>query len=391
MVEKHSKQALFHTFRRNDVSGTSSLHNNLFKTVFFSQKQTKLDKKQCKTRDSIFEYRINYYFSGRKQVWLVLLMHLNLRFFLLFFTGFCIALSGYSQQAPVFTHHSHTHMFTNPGFAGLGEGICLNGIVRQQWAGFKDSDGNSVAPETFLITGDAPIKKLHGGLGGAIMQDKIGFQSDIDVIIGYAYHMDVGGAILGLGGALNLLNRTVDFSKFDPLTGSDPVLANGKLSDMLFDGNLGLFWHVPEQYYVGISVTNVFQSHGKALSDGSDASFVSDRTFYFVGGYLLRFKNNPVYEFQPALSIMTNTVSTQFNVSGTVVYNKRFWGGVNYRFQESVGLMIGLSVKDFRFGYAYDINTYGLGVPGSHEISLGYCFKINTEKGIRSYRNIRYL
>lgn len=350
-----------------------------------------MNKKQTNSTYILNSYPIYYYFSPRKQVLSDRLMHLNLKLFLSIFLGLGLSLAGIGQQAPVFTHHSYTNMFTNPGFAGMGEGICLNGIVRQQWAGFKDADGNSVAPETFLITGDAPIKKIHGGLGASIMQDKIGFQNDINVNLDYSYHLDVGGAVLGIGAGLNLLNRTVDFSKFDPLTGGDPALASGKQSDMLFDANLGLFWQVPENYYFGISVTSLLQSHGKALTDGSDASFSGDRTFYFISGYTFRFKNNPAYEFHPAVSIMTNTVSTQYNVSGTVVYNKRFWGGVNYRFQESVGLMIGLLVKDFRFGYAYDINTLGLGVPGSHEISLGYCFKLNTDKGIRSYRNIRYL
>jgi type IX secretion system PorP/SprF family membrane protein len=331
------------------------------------------------------------YFSRSKLISVISLMQLNTRFltFIIILLGTQAAV--YAQQAPVFTHHTNTNMFVNPGFAGLGEGICLNGIVRQQWAGFEDADGNQVAPETFLITGDAPVKLLRGGLGGSIMQDKIGFYNDIGVNIGYAYHLDVGGANLGIGAAINFLNRTLDFSKFNPQTTGDPALLTGSQSDMLFDANVGLFWQVPDNYYIGISVTSLLQSRGKTLSDQSGASFVGDRTFYFVTGYEFRFAGIPAYEFTPALSIMTNAVATQFNFSGTVSYNKKFWGGVNYRFQESVGLLVGLSIKDFRFGYAYDINTLGYGVPGSHEISLGYCFKINADKGIRSYRNIRYL
>ncbi len=333
----------------------------------------------------------NNYFSRTEYELVNLLMHLNTRYLIVLFYVFVLHEVGFSQQAPVFTHHSYTNMFVNPGYAGMGEGICLNGIIRQQWAGFKDAEGNSVAPETFLITADAPVKKLKGGLGGSIVSDKLGFEENIGVNLGYSYHIDVGGADLGIGAAINFLNRSVDFSKFKPQTTGDPLLSSGKQSDMLFDANLGLFWRVPENYYVGISVTDLLQSKGKQLTDNPGSGFVGDRTFYFVAGYQLRFANSPAYEFLPALSVMTNTVSTQFNVSGTVVYNKRFWGGVNYRYQESVGLMVGMSVKDFRLGYAYDINTFGLGVPGSHEISLGYCFKINADKGVRSYRNIRYL
>jgi len=333
----------------------------------------------------------NDYFSRAKHELVELLMQLNNRFLTILIFVFGIQLAAFAQQAPVFTHHTYTNMFINPGFAGFGEGICLNGVIRQQWAGFKDGEGNQVAPETFLITGDAPVKLVHGGLGASIIQDKIAFETNIGVNLDYSYHLDVGGANLGIGAAVNFLNRTVDFSKYKPQVSGDPALLSGNQSDMLFDANLGIFWQVPDNYYVGISVTSLLQSRGKSLADNSSVHFVGDRTFYFVTGYQFRLAGYPAYEFLPALSIMTNTVSTQYNLSGTVSYNNRFWGGVNYRFQESIGLMIGMSIKDLRFGYAYDINTLGYGVPGSHEIRLGYCFKINTDKGIRSYRNIRYL
>lgn len=303
-----------------------------------------------------------------------------------------IGLEGYAQQAPVFTHHPYTHAFTNPGYAGMGEGICINGIVRQQWAGFKDMEGNNVAPETFLITGDTPLKLLRGGIGLAIIQDQLGFENNIGVQLGYSYHAELGAATLGIGTAINFLNRSVDFSKFKPHSSGDPILATGEQSDMLFDMNLGLFLQVPEVYYIGFSVTSMLESKGKALTNSSTSgSFVGDRTFYLVGGYQLTAPWNSAYEIHPAVSIMSNLSSTQINLSGTIVYNNQFWGGVNYRLQESVGLMIGLKVFDLRIGYGYDINMLGYGVPGSHEISLGYCFKIKGDKSARTYRNTRYL
>jgi type IX secretion system PorP/SprF family membrane protein len=333
------------------------------------------------------------YFSRAKQESFNLSMQLNIRILtiLLFIFGTIVVVNG--QQVPTFTHHTYTNMLINPGFAGLGEGICLNGIVRQQWVGFEDPEGNNVAPETFLITGDAPIKILHGGLGASIVQDKIGFFTDIGVNLGYSYHIDVGGANMGIGGSIDLLNRALDYSKFITSGASEGAggLSKDTKSDMLFDANLGLFWQIPDNYYFGISVTNLLESKGKKLADKSNERFIGDRSFYFVTGYQFRLAGIPAYEFIPALQIITNTSATVFNISGTVSYNNRFWGGVNYRITESVGLMIGMLIKDFRLGYSYDINTLGYAKPGSHEICLGYCFKINTDKGIRTYRNIRYL
>lgn len=333
----------------------------------------------------------NYYFSRLELIGTYKLIKLSIRYLAILLLLLVCEGTAFSQQAPIFTQHTQTHAFTNPGYAGLSGGMCVNSIIRQQWAGFKDMDGNKVAPETFLITGDMPLKFLHGGVGLAIVQDKLGFEKNVGVQLGYSWHTEVGAANLGIGTAINFLNRTVDFSKFKPHQTGDPLIPNTELSDMLFDLNFGVFLEMPESYYVGFSVTSLLESKGKVLSESSSASFVGDRTLYLTGGYHYVPEWSPMFEFQPSISVMSNLSTLQMNLTGTVIYNKKFWGGVNYRPQESVGLMVGLSVLDLRIGYAYDVNTLGLGVPGSHEVSLGYCFKINTEKNIRTYRNTRYL
>ncbi|MCK9452155.1 MAG: type IX secretion system membrane protein PorP/SprF [Bacteroidales bacterium] len=322
------------------------------------------------------------------------LIQLKIKYLSLFSLLFLTIGVTYGQQAPIFTYHTNTHAFTNPGFAGMGEGICLNGIVRQQWAGFEDAAGNNVAPENFLVTADMPVRWLRGGVGLAIIQDKIGFENNIGVQIGYSYHAEIASGTLGIGTAINLLNRSVDFSKFKPHSEGDPVLASGEQTDMLFDVNLGLFWQVEDVYYVGFSATSLLETKGKALGSSaeSSASFIGDRTFYLVAGYEFPIPGKPAYEIHPSMSLMTNSVSTQINLTAKVLYNNKFWGGVNYRLQESIGLMVGVYIKDIRIGYAYDINTLGLSVvPGSHEISIGYCFKISADKTARDYRNTRYL
>ena len=98
-----------------------------------------------------------------------------------------------------------------------------------------------------------------------------------------------------------------------------------------------------------------------------------------------------MFTFIPSVSVMSNLSSTQLNASAKVVYNNLFSLGVNYRPQESVGLMVGLVIKDISIGYAYDINTMGLGVPGSHEVAVSYCFKLDLDKTPRDYRSVRYL
>ena len=303
------------------------------------------------------------------------------------------AINVKAQQAPIFTNYSNSYAYANAGFAGMSEGINVLGLYRMQWAGFTDMDGNEVAPTTFLLSGDMPIRALHGGVEFSIMQDKLGFENNVNVGLGYSYHLDLGGSTLGIGLAGTLLNRTVDFSQLHPNQESDPLLQGlGEESDMLFDFNVGLFWQIPESFYVGFSVVNVLESMSKALNDNSEtsASFVTDRTFYAVAGYPFQFEDIPFLTFVPSVSVMSDIASTQLNASARVVYNNLFSLGVNYRFQESVGLMAAFTIKDFTVAYSYDIHTTGL-LPGSHEIGLSYCFKLDLDRTPRDYRSVRYL
>ena len=313
----------------------------------------------------------------------------------LFFVMVLAAINVKAQQAPIFTNYSNSYAYANAGFAGMSEGINVLGLYRMQWAGFTDMDGNEIAPTTFLLTGDMPFRALHGGLGFSIMQDKLGFENNVNVGLGYSFHLDLGGSTLGIGVAGTLLNRTVDFSQLHPNQESDPLLQGlGEESDMMFDFNAGFFWQIPESFYIGFSVVNVLETMSKALNDNSEtsASFTTDRTFYAVAGYPFQFEDLPYLTFVPSVSVMSDIASTQFNASARVIYNNLFSLGVNYRFQESVGLMAGITIKDLTIGYSYDINTMGLpGLPGSHEIGLSYCFKLDLDRTPRDYRSVRYL
>ena len=305
-----------------------------------------------------------------------------------------VAIAGVrAQQAPIFTNYNNSYAYINPGFAGMSEGVNVLGIYRQQWAGFTDTDGNEIAPTTLLVTGDMPIRALGGGISFSVLTDQLGFEKNTNVGLGYSYHIDLGGSTLGLGLSASLLNRTVNFGQLVTTQPGDPLISQlGEESGMLFDLSVGAFWQIPESFYVGVSAINLLNTTGKALGeDQTAASFTTDRTLYFVAGYPILFESMPAFKFIPSVNVMTNLSSAQLNAGAKVVYNDLFSLGVNYRPQESVGITVGLTIKDFVLGYAYDINTMGYNIPGSHEIALSYCFKLDMNRTPRDYRSVRYL
>lgn len=312
-------------------------------------------------------------------------------YYILLLLFFFVAGNLNAQQAPIFTQYYSTYMFSNPAYAGMREAICVNGLWRQQWAGgFEDADGNTMSPIDYLITLDSPIKLFHGGIGGSILQDRIGYWSDIVVQLDYSFHLDLSIGTLGIGAGINLINRSIDFTKYEPVV-EDPILPQSNQSDLRVDASAGLFLSMPENYYFGFSVADILETGFPKFDPSGEAISKADRTFYLVGGYTFGFRNQPLIEIQPSFMILNNAVSTQYNLSAIVTYNNRFWGGLNYRYQESIDFIAGVSFKDFRVAFSYDLTTNSLGLPGSFEIGLGYCFKLKLDNTKTSYKNTRYL
>ena len=313
---------------------------------------------------------------------------------ILFLIFSALVISGlHAQQAPIFTNYSNSYAVINPGYYGMSEGVNAMATYRNQWTGFKDDvTGDVVNPRTFFMSADMPIKILGGGVGLSIMKDQLGFESNTAVNLGYSYHLDLGMGTLGMGLAFSFNNRAIDFSKAHPLNSGDPVIPSGQESDMLIDFNFGLYYMVPETFYVAASTTNMLERKGKALEgkSSSSASMVGDRTFYVMAGYEYQFAD-PRFMINPSVLMLSDIASTQFNASARLWYNNKFWFGVNYRYQESVDVLVGFVIKGVQISYAYDINTMGLKLPGSHEVSVSYNFKLDLDKSPRIYRSIRYL
>ncbi|MDP4265810.1 MAG: type IX secretion system membrane protein PorP/SprF [Bacteroidota bacterium] len=305
-----------------------------------------------------------------------------------------------AQQDPQFTQNMFNQLDINPGFAGSNDAICATLLGRQQWLGFKDIDGNKGAPQTYLLSVDGYLKPIHGGLGLTICQDKVGFENNLSVKLGYAYRRNIGTGNIGIGLNVGFLNKSIDFTKFKPIDNTDPLLyksgttnllSNSDTKAMIPDLNFGVYYSIPNKIYFGVSTSQLIQN--KATFDNTNIDL--KRHYYVTAGYNYPIPSNPSFEVAPSFFIKSDGTATQFDVNCLVEYNKKFWGGLTYRIQDAVGVLIGMNWQDFRIGYSYDITTSAIGSngrsSGSHEIMLGYCFKIKTPESVESYKNVRFL
>nr|NQU89645.1 PorP/SprF family type IX secretion system membrane protein [Bacteroidota bacterium] len=204
----------------------------------------------------------------------------------------------------------------------------------------------------------------------------------------YAYQTVLGAGDLGIGIQLSLLNKNIDFNKYHAFNQQDPLIkGKGEETNMIFDLGIGAYYRVPDNYYLGLSILQLLGS--KTASDATAAKL--KRHFNLVGGYEFSFPNTPAIDVLPSIMIKTDGHSIQYDLSALLRFKNQFWGGITYRFQDAVAIILGVEYKNFNIGYSYDISTSAIGSYGSHEIRLGYCFKIEVDRVKKIYRNTRFL
>lgn len=310
----------------------------------------------------------------------------------LVFIAFVILTSAFSQQERQVSHFMYDNISVNPGSAGGSDMISTHAIMRQQWPGM---DG---APTNFILNLSAPFKlgTTHHGVGLAVWSDELGFNKDIDLSLSYAYQFTVGNGRLGLGISGAFVNRGVngEWEYPDQNVGVDDEVPQGSQNEFAIDMGAGLFY-TTDELYVGVSSTRILQSEFEYENSGSTVTTIEklSRHYYLTAGYTLQLAN-PALEFLPAIFLNTDTKVTKIDVNATLMYNKKFWGGVSYRVGSAVVGMVGLSILNgVKIGYAYDFDTSRLVnvTKGGHEIMVGYDFRIGVDRIPQKYKSIRYL
>ena len=297
-----------------------------------------------------------------------------------------LSASSYAQQEPQFSQNMFNILPINPGFAGSNDAICANLFYRNQWTGFVG------APKTGLLNVSSPVKLLHGGLGLTVFSDELGLDNTFGVKLAYSFIHHIGPGQLGIGVQAGLLNKSIEGSKFNAFVndGSDQTIPTNDISGSSMTLGFGLFYKT-SVYYVGISSTQLTES-SVGYEQGADYNL--KRHYYVTAGYTSRI--SPMLELKPSLLVkMDPPVAPQIDLNVLALYDDQIWGGVSYRLadKDAIVPLIGVKWNSFKVGYSYDITVSELRgfSSGTHEIMLGYCFKVDEKVTANKYRNTRFL
>lgn len=313
-------------------------------------------------------------------------------------------LAAFAQQDPQFSQNMFNKLATNPGYAGTNDAICATLIGRQQWMGFID--GNQGIPKTYLLSVDAKVQALRGGLGLTVFSDQLGFEKNLQAKLAYSYHIQLGAGVLGVGPEIGILQKSLggDWIATDPWQGDPAIPTNS--SKLTYDIGFGAFYTIPQKLYFGISSTHLTES---ALSDSEtrnyptttpvsvDYNYTIARHYYVTAGYM--FPVSSTFDIEPSVFVKSDAASTQLDLNVRGIYNKMFWGGVSYRLTDAIVAMVGFERAgiggpngSLKFGYSYDITTSTIKnhSSGSHELMLGYCFKVASKPKVTIHENVRF-
>ena len=303
-----------------------------------------------------------------------------------------VKLAAFSQQDPQFTNNMHYKLGVNPGYAGA-EGT-ISGIIlnRYQWVGFEG------APKTLVFSAEAAINAFGspGGIGLNVVSDELGFEKNTQINVNYAYSKTLGIGRLGIGLSIGLYNKSINGEWEVPednlgiytQPGSDPIIPQGEVSQMALDAGLGLYLS-SNLYYLGASVTHINQA---SINFGDLASAYLVRHYYLMGGYNIKL-SDPLFELRPSFLLKSDLASWQLDLNTNIVFNDRFWGGITYRVQDAVALLMGMEMENgLRFGYSFDLVTSALSRNGfaSHEIFVSYSLDLERNRN-QKYKSIRFL
>ena len=301
-----------------------------------------------------------------------------------------INLAVMGQQDPQFTNHMFYKLGVNPGYAGAENavsGIILN---RYQWEGMKG------APKTLVFSADAAgnLFGISSGFGLNIVSDELGFANNIQINGIYSFKTDLSIGTLGVGISVGLYNQSINGeweSPEDPVYTppvSDPGIPQGEVSQMALDFGGGLYLS-SNQYFVGVSVTHINQA---PINYDDYARAYLSRHYYFNGGYNIKLAD-PLFELRPSFLFKSDLAGWQLEANANVVYDDRLWGGISYRIDDAVALLMGIElINGLKVGYSFDLVTSAIGYYGfaSHEIFISYSVNLDRNRK-QKYKSIRFL
>ncbi|MCC5928365.1 MAG: type IX secretion system membrane protein PorP/SprF [Cyclobacteriaceae bacterium] len=303
---------------------------------------------------------------------------------------FITVTGAHAQQDTQISQYMFNNLFLNPAYAGV-EGIAKAQLMhRSQWLGYTGTFDQGGAPVSQILTLDAPILRFRSGAGLMIVSDNLGPQNNLEIQANVAYHLEVGKGKMSFGLRGGIFSQSIDFNLYRPIDPNDPLIADGKESQIRPDMGIGVFYKT-EKYYAGVSMSHIIKSEFDFNTDYARNPLQNH--LYVTGGYNVEM--NLDWVLTPSLLVKTDFNTYSFDASVVGTYKERFWTGLSVRQSEAVIVLLGYSLlKDnsMRLGYSMDyvFEAQDAKRATSHEFLISYALPVVTGGGRKVVRTPRF-
>jgi type IX secretion system PorP/SprF family membrane protein len=269
-----------------------------------------------------------------------------------------------AQQSTTTSLFNLNRLSFNPAYAGTSEKIPITFHMRQQWIGFTD------APRTQYLSTHAYLP-MQIGIGGEVFNNVTGPTRQSGIKLALAKHFNLTkDSYISFGVSAELYQNFFDVSMLETSIPNDPTLTDNIKQTLAPDASLGCMYYA-NNYFAGLSVTNLIQSNYDIFDTSTDFNNPINRTFYLTGGYVLEI--NRQLKYKPSVLVKkTIALPYQADICNTFTYNNLFLAGFTFRTNLDLIFMAGIRYSFIEIYYAYDLSLNEMKSynSGSQEIVL---------------------
>lgn len=267
-----------------------------------------------------------------------------------------------------FSQYMFNQLTLNPAYAGVEDISSVMVANRNQWSGAEG------APNTQSVSAQTRFAGKRLGLGGFIINDKVGVHKSLRLSAVAAYHLPLApSTTLSFGMNAGLSHQRGDYASLGPAIINDPKVGHAAYSESHPEVGMGVFLKTP-RLQLGLSSPQLLKENFH-MSDTLTAS--NTKSYYGYARY--SFPLTASLELQPGFLLKyINGAPWSYDVSVTLSFMKVLHAGVNYRSRESIDFLIRAQVtKQIQLGYAYDyvIGDVSTFAAGSHELMASFQFQ----------------
>lgn len=283
-------------------------------------------------------------------------------------------LSTQAQQLHFTSQYLQHNSMYNPAAAGMSTKDFVGVSYRDMWSSFP---GN---PRTFMVYGDASLKKLNAGVGAYLYRDETGPTSRTGAQFAYSYHVKSKNEKnkFGLGLELRALQFAIDKTKLSAALGNDPILG-GASSKFGIDAGAGAYF-TNGKLSAGAAVSQLIESKLELANVPNSTSGTKlYRHYNITANYKIQ-TGDDIFLIPNARVRMIENSPSEYEFGMNVNYQEKLWWGLNWRVKQYWSIQAGFKLMQ-RVGLTYSYDYYQTpisvfsGGSGAHELGIKFDMK----------------